>query len=380
MPIHWGVSQISQPVRILLIGAVVFLAAWFTVLQPEAGRSGAGDDDDHRLAATPDTGLGKAVDDAKKAAAQAADDAARTTPTTDPGTTATPAPTQGRRARRDRDPGRGARQASQGRRRRAEGPQGARARRVRRRRSRWRPMADDDRYVRNALQRDQPLRRQVVVKSVAIANLSTYGPLVNNLNVHQSPEPSSSSTATSRAGPHRLRRPHLDQPGDRRRPARQHRAEHQGRRTCVAQPALRRLRPPRRRAGRCRRSAASKADVASAAGSWRSTAVTAARSPAPRRRQVARAAEGLDHGPRSRRNARCGLAKAVKTGKLADLQARRLSTTKGDRQLDRRFERGRRHRLRRTTAGPRLGGRGPRALHRTPRRAQWARRRAFRGS
>ena len=36
MPIDWLVSQISQPVRILLIGAVVFLAAWFTLLRPKA--------------------------------------------------------------------------------------------------------------------------------------------------------------------------------------------------------------------------------------------------------------------------------------------------------------------------------------------------------
>ena len=36
MPIDWLVSQISLPVRILLIGAVVFLAAWFTVLRPKA--------------------------------------------------------------------------------------------------------------------------------------------------------------------------------------------------------------------------------------------------------------------------------------------------------------------------------------------------------
>jgi hypothetical protein len=31
------VSQISPPIRILLIGAVVFLAAWFTVLKPKDG-------------------------------------------------------------------------------------------------------------------------------------------------------------------------------------------------------------------------------------------------------------------------------------------------------------------------------------------------------
>ena len=32
-----GVSQISMPMRIVLVGAIVFLAAWFTVLKPGGG-------------------------------------------------------------------------------------------------------------------------------------------------------------------------------------------------------------------------------------------------------------------------------------------------------------------------------------------------------
>ncbi|MDP9385506.1 MAG: hypothetical protein M3P50_09775 [Actinomycetota bacterium] len=34
MPISPSVSQISMPIRILLVGAVVLMAAWFTVLKP----------------------------------------------------------------------------------------------------------------------------------------------------------------------------------------------------------------------------------------------------------------------------------------------------------------------------------------------------------
>jgi hypothetical protein len=53
--------------------------------------------------------------------------------------------------------------------------------------TRWRPMADDDRYVRNALRKANRYDGDVVVKQVDISKLSTYGPLVNDLDVHQSP-------------------------------------------------------------------------------------------------------------------------------------------------------------------------------------------------
>src|SRR5262249_5433417 len=51
----------------------------------------------------------------------------------------------------------------------------------------WRPLADDDRYVRNALRKTNRYDGQVFVKQVGISELSTYGPLVNDLHVSQSP-------------------------------------------------------------------------------------------------------------------------------------------------------------------------------------------------
>ena len=54
-----------------------------------------------------------------------------------------------------------------------------------------------------------------------------------------------------------------------------------------------------------------------------------------------------------------------------------MSSTLDAGKLDRRFNDARRHRLRRATAGRRLGARGSRALRRAPRRAQRARRSCF---
>jgi hypothetical protein len=51
----------------------------------------------------------------------------------------------------------------------------------------WRPVADDDRYVRNALRKTNRYDGDVFVKTVGISDLSSYGPLVNELNVTQTP-------------------------------------------------------------------------------------------------------------------------------------------------------------------------------------------------
>jgi hypothetical protein len=175
------VSQISPPVRILLIGAVVFLAAWFTLLRPKTAEvpplttSAA--------TATPQTGLGKAVDAAKAAAGRPA---ATTTPATGAATTTTPAP-------------------------KAETPTVASvpaaalaklpkdvAGALETRKvlvlavladdaKPWRPLADDERYVRNALRKVNRYDGKVLVKQVPAGKLSTYGSLVNDLDVNQTP-------------------------------------------------------------------------------------------------------------------------------------------------------------------------------------------------
>ena len=184
-------SQISPPVRILLIGAVVFLVAWFTLLPPK-GRDRAAADDEHdhhsRRLRDAQTGLGKAVDAAKKAAGQS------DTETSDPA--ATPATGSATTSATETKPETGpiaAIPAEQ----LAKLPRNV-AKALKTRKvlvlgvlsedaKPWRPLADDDRCVRNALKRVNRSHGEVVVKSVGLDELSTYGPLVNDLGVSQSP-------------------------------------------------------------------------------------------------------------------------------------------------------------------------------------------------
>src|SRR5215217_6182251 len=93
MPIDCLVSQISPPVRILLIGAVVFLAAWFTLLRPKSETVPpltTSTTTTPVATATPQTGLGKAVDAAKTAAGAKTDATATATPATGTATTSAP--------------------------------------------------------------------------------------------------------------------------------------------------------------------------------------------------------------------------------------------------------------------------------------------------
>ena len=89
--------------RILLVGAVVFLAAWFTLLRPKAAEVPPA------TTTTPTTTTATAP-----ATTTRGDDATKT----DVGDHDRARPQARRRAR---DPGRGAREAAQGRRRRADG-------------------------------------------------------------------------------------------------------------------------------------------------------------------------------------------------------------------------------------------------------------------
>jgi hypothetical protein len=182
------VSQISQPVRILLIGAVVFLAAWFTVLRPKAETvppTATSTTTTPAASATPQTGLGKAVDAAKKAAGQATA-TATATPATGSATTSAP----------DVKPQNAAIAAVPAE-TLAKLPKGV-AKALTARKvlvlgvlsedaKPWRPLADDDRYVRNALKRVNRYDGEVVIRTVGLDKLSDYGPLVNDLGVTQSP-------------------------------------------------------------------------------------------------------------------------------------------------------------------------------------------------
>ena len=176
-----------MPVRIILIGAVVFLAAWFTVLRPKPETV---DVPQVQSAATPQSGLGRAVDKAKVAAGKAVDKAtatstpapatAATTTTTAPAPTPAPAPPVAIPAEALAKLPSDVAGALKDRKVLvlgvfADDPKA------------WRPLADDDRYVRNALRKTNRYDGDVFVKHVGISKLSTYGPLVNDLHVTQSP-------------------------------------------------------------------------------------------------------------------------------------------------------------------------------------------------
>ena len=177
MPIFPSVSQISPPIRIVLIGAVVLLAAWFTVLKPKPVTA-----ETVAPAATPQTTYGKAVAKAKAVAAKAV---ATATATPAPGAAATPTPTPA------------APPVAIPAETLAKLPKSVAAALTARKilvlgvfgdgDTKWRPMADDDRYTRNALRKANRYDGDVLVKPVGISKLSTYGPLVNDLGVSQSP-------------------------------------------------------------------------------------------------------------------------------------------------------------------------------------------------
>jgi hypothetical protein len=168
-----------MPVRIILIGAVVFLAAWFTVLRPKPATIEL----PPVSTAKPHTALGKAVAKAKAVAeaTSTATPAAGTSTTTKktpaPATTqAVPAIPAAALAKLPKDVA-----------------HALRARKVlvlavlSDEASSVRHLADDDRYVRNALAKVNHYHRGVFVKQVGINSLSTYGALVNDLGVSQSP-------------------------------------------------------------------------------------------------------------------------------------------------------------------------------------------------
>ena len=230
-----GVSQISMPMRILLIGAAVFLAAWFTVLKPGGSR-------------------GRHSRRSSTAERHAARDDRPTAATT--GRRRRPTREHARRRRGRRPPTslaklpKGVAGALKARKMLVLGVFADDA-------SNWRPMADDDRYVRNALKQDQPLRRRGLRQERQhLAALRPTAPLVNDLGVNQSPSVVVIDRNLKGTRPHRLRRPHRHQPGDRRRPPRQHRPEHHGRLPAQANDDLRALQAALRALVAARRSAA----------------------------------------------------------------------------------------------------------------------------
>jgi hypothetical protein len=181
------VSQISPPVRILLIGAVVFLAVWFTLLRPkpaEVPPLTTSTTTTPVTTSTPQTGLGKAVDAAKAAAGKAV--ATSTPAAAAPATTTKPDP-------KTETPVAAAIPAAA----LAKLPKDVAGALESRHvlvlavladdAKPWRPLADDERYVRNELRKVNRYDGGVLVKQVPAGKLSSYGSLVNDLDVNQTP-------------------------------------------------------------------------------------------------------------------------------------------------------------------------------------------------
>jgi hypothetical protein len=176
------VSQISMPIRILLVGAVVAVAAWFTVLKPKPVTAEL----DAPAQTAAQTAYGKAVAKAKNVAAKAV---ATTTPAAAESNgaaapAATPEPAaQPAVAIPDEELAKLPTTVAAALKEHKILVLGVFADGA----TNWRPMADDDRYVRNALRKTNRYDGDVVVKHVDISKLSTYGSLVNDLDVVQSP-------------------------------------------------------------------------------------------------------------------------------------------------------------------------------------------------
>jgi hypothetical protein len=182
--------------RILLAGAAVFLALWFTILRPKAEEVPPA-----TTTTTPgnvNTGqpaqseAGKIVEKAKtaateaegaaKAAAGETTDATKTTPgtatTTAPDAKADPAAAVSA-AQLDKLPKDVAKAVT--------GHKVMVLAVLADKGKHWRPMADDDRYVRNTLKTVNRYDGDVFVKQVPLAKIDSYGVIMNDLDINQTP-------------------------------------------------------------------------------------------------------------------------------------------------------------------------------------------------
>jgi hypothetical protein len=181
--------------RILLPGAAVFLALWFTILRPKA------EEVPPATTTTPgnvNTGqpaqseAGKIVEKAKTAATEAEGAAkAAAGETTDatktaPGTATTTAPD----AKADPAAAAPADQLAKLPKDVAKAVTGHKVMVLAvlaDKGKHWRPMADDDRYVRNTLKTVNRYDGDVFVKQVPLAKIDSYGVIMNDLDINQTP-------------------------------------------------------------------------------------------------------------------------------------------------------------------------------------------------
>ena len=186
-------SQISPPVRVLLAGAIIFLAAWFTVLRPKADTAVppvATPAATATATGTPTDGLGRAVAKARGAAAteEAAAKAhngetAQAQAQTGSATKSSQAPAQPPVAIPADVLAKLPRDVSAALKAHKTLVLGVIADGA----TELRPLADDDRYVRNTLRKVNRYKGQVFVTRVPVSSLVTYAPLVGDLEVNQTP-------------------------------------------------------------------------------------------------------------------------------------------------------------------------------------------------
>jgi hypothetical protein len=180
-------SQISMPIRILLVCAVAFLVAWMLFLRPGPVEKAPAAPASTPVPAAKDPGAD--TKSAAGAAVQKATAAAGTggeKDTTAPSGTATAAKGAGASAAPALDPKaiaelpRDVRRALEQRKVLVVGVLDLAA-------TSWRPMADDDRFVRNALRRANRYDGNVVVKTVSTGAVARYDAVLKGLDVRQTP-------------------------------------------------------------------------------------------------------------------------------------------------------------------------------------------------
>jgi hypothetical protein len=193
------VSQISPPIRILLIGAVVFLAAWFTVLKPKDGAvapvatapapaatpaSTAGD-----FKAKAQAGAAKAEADAAGAANATLEDGATGSAAATPSRAATASATKGGAASAAVEPlpakavaglPRAVRSALADRKVIVLGVVDTTA-------TGWDSASAEDLAVRDALRGANRYGGEVVVRTVPVSRVEAYDGMMQALGVSQSP-------------------------------------------------------------------------------------------------------------------------------------------------------------------------------------------------
>ena len=153
-----------MPMRILLVGAVVFLAAWFTVLRPKP------------VEVPPVTTTTTTTTTAPAATTSKTEKATTSAPDSKPSRAAVPAIPAAALKKLPKDVA----SALETRKVLVLGVLADDAKP-------WRSLADDDRAVREALEDVNRYDGHVFVKSVPLRKLSGYGALVNDLGVNQTP-------------------------------------------------------------------------------------------------------------------------------------------------------------------------------------------------